>query len=129
MASTPVLRNGNAPSRPTTANNSQLSIAEQGARFLSTPAPIPARRLVLPTRYMELEPPRPLSAINDDPVFNTRAAATIIGVSYEQMKKWRQRGQGPRYYQYGEDGPVRYPLSALKAFKADHLVEIKKEGR
>jgi len=64
---------------------------------------------------MELEPPRPLSAINDDPVFNTRAAATIIGVSYEQMKKWRQRGQGPRYYQYGEDGPVRYPPECIES--------------
>ena len=71
-----------------------------------------------PQRLMTLEPPRPLSAINDDPVFETREAAEILGVSYERMKKWRQRGQGPYYIQYeGPGGSVHYALSALKAYR------------
>ena len=66
----------------------------------------------------------PLSAINDDPVFAVGAAATILGVSVSAMKKWRQRNQGPDYYQYGEKGPVRYALNTLLAFKRAHLVVI-----
>jgi hypothetical protein len=74
---------------------------------------------------MHLEPPQPLSAINDDPVFAEDAAGTIIGVSAECMKKWRQRGQGPDYVQYGVGGPVRYALSALMAYRAAHTVRVK----
>jgi hypothetical protein len=68
--------------------------------------------------------PEPLSAINDNPVFDCRAAAKILGVGDEAMKKWRQRNQGPDYYQYGEKGPVRYALNTLLAFKESHLVII-----
>ena len=82
----------------------------------------PARRLLLPTRYMQLEPLKPLSAYIDDPIFSTRSAAMILGVDMEVMKKWRQRSQGPDYYQYGVDGAVRYALSALLAFKKSCLV-------
>jgi hypothetical protein len=71
---------------------------------------------------MLLEPPLPLSAIIDDPVFAVGAAATILGVSVAAMKKWRQRNQGPDYYQYGEKGPVRYALNTLLTFKAAYLV-------
>lgn len=81
-----------------------------------------ARRVLLQTRYMHLEPPQPLSAVNDDPVFAVGAAATILGVTVEAMKKWRQRHKGPNYYQYGGDGSVRYALSDLLAFKKAHLV-------
>jgi hypothetical protein len=71
---------------------------------------------------MKLEPSLPPSAINDDPVFNTAAAATILGVTSEAMKKWRQRCQGPDYIQYGDYGPVRYALSSLIAFKKSNTV-------
>jgi hypothetical protein len=41
------------------------------------------------------------------------------------LKKWRQRNQGPDYVQYGPDGPVRYELDALMAFRARHRVRAK----
>jgi hypothetical protein len=129
MASTSNLRNGNAPSRPTltSTNTPQPSLAERGALFLANAAqnglqPQPARRLVIPTRYMELEPPQPLSAINDDPVFDTHAAAVLLGVTYECLRKWRQRNQGPDYIQYGDKGPIRYAVSALIACRTAHTV-------
>ncbi|WP_162601848.1 hypothetical protein [Occallatibacter savannae] len=76
----------------------------------------------IPTRYRILEPSRPLSLINDDPVFDDYDAADFLGVSRGQMKKWRQRDRGPVYFQYEEDGPVRYPLSGLKKFQMEGLV-------
>ena len=76
----------------------------------------------IPTRYRVLEPPRPLSLVNDDPVFDDYDAAILLGVTRGQMKKWRQRGRGPTYYQYEGGGPVRYPLSGLRRFQAESLV-------
>jgi hypothetical protein len=84
-------------------------------------------RLVLPTRYTELEPPKPLSAFDDDPLFNPKAAGQILAVSTECLKKWRSRKRGPSYIQYGEDGPVRYVLSALMRFRAQHTVELERK--
>jgi hypothetical protein len=66
----------------------------------------------------------PLSAIDDDPVFAEGAAGKIVGVSAESLKKWRQRGKGPDFIQYGVGGPVRYALSALMKFRATHTVRI-----
>jgi hypothetical protein len=133
MASTPYLRSGIAPPRPTTntstptQHNAVVATTRPvtplgGANPAAFPATSAPRRLILPTRYMDLEPPRPLSAINDDPVFNARAAASILGVSVECLTKWRQRGQGPDYIQYGEWGPVRYALSALMKYRAEHTI-------
>ena len=130
MASASYPRNGNAPSpRPVNPPSTQ----PQGATlFIHSQSEQPAqpsvlgmaRRVYLPSRYMHLEPALPLSAINDNPVFGVGAAATILGVSVSAMKKWLQRNQGPDYYQYGENGPVRYALNTLLAFKAAHLVTI-----
>ena len=80
-------------------------------------------RLLLPTRYTELEPPVPLSVINDDPIFNTCAAAAILAVTCSKLKGWRQQRQGPDFIQYGEDGPIRYSLSALRRFIAQNTVK------
>ena len=85
------------------------------------------QRLMPPARYTKLEPSRPLSAFIDDPLFNPKAAARILGVSVECLKKWRQRKRGPSYIQYGEDGPVRYALSALKRFQAQHTLHPERE--
>lgn len=76
----------------------------------------------IPSRFRALEPPRPLSLINDDPVFDDYDAAELLGVTRGQMKKWRQRDRGPAYFQYEAGGPVRYPLSALRKFQAESLV-------
>jgi hypothetical protein len=84
---------------------------------ISEPAEIrTAQRTQIPATYLSLEP-KPLSAYNDDGVLNEQGAASVLGVSAEQMKKWRQRKQGPNYIQYGKDGPVRYELKALMAFR------------
>ena len=105
------------PSEPTTQNESS-SQSDEGRR-----EPL---RLVLPTRYTKYEPSKPLSAFDDDPLFNAKAAGQILAVSVECLKKWRQRKRGPSYIQYGEDGPVRYAWSALKRFRAQHTIEPEK---
>ena len=51
------------------------------------------------------------------------AAGRILGRTDECLKKWRQRDQGPDYIQYGQNGVVRYELSALMAFRAEHRVK------
>ena len=45
------------------------------------------QRLMPPARYTKLEPSRPLSAFNDDPLFNPKAAGRILAVSVECLKK------------------------------------------
>jgi hypothetical protein len=83
-------------------------------------------RLQIPMAYLYVEP-RPVWACNDNPVFNERGAAELIGVSAECLKKWRQRNQGPDYIQYGRSGPIRYELSALKGFREAHRVHVGSE--
>lgn len=67
---------------------------------------------------------QPLSAYDDNPVFDEICAARFVGVSADCMKKWRQRKQGPDYIQYGDKGPVRYELNALMEFRDKHRVRI-----
>ena len=73
--------------------------------------------------YLKVEP-QPVWACNDNPVFNERGAAELIGISAELLKKWRQRGQGPDYIQYGRGGPILYELSVLAAFREAHKVHV-----
>ena len=77
--------------------------------------------------YLDVEP-RPVWACNDNPVFNERGAAQLVGISAECLKKWRQRNQGPDYIQYGRNGPIRYELSALRAFRAANTVYVMSES-
>jgi hypothetical protein len=81
-----------------------------------------AKRTELPGTYLKLEQP-PISAFDDNPVFNESGAAQILGLSAEQLKKWRQRNMGPDYIQYGPAGPVRYTLNALMSFRTTHTVK------
>lgn len=92
------------------------------AQSLSSDHP---KRTEIPERFMRLEPRQPIVVINDDPVFDGRAAGSILGVSEELLKKWRQRGQGPDYVQYGQDGCVRYELSALLDYRTRHTVQAR----
>jgi len=41
----------------------------------------------------------PLSAYDDNPVFDEVSAARFVGVSADTLKKWRHRKQGPDYIQ------------------------------
>jgi len=82
------------------------------------------QRTEIPERFMRLEPRQPLVVINDDPVFGASDAGRVLGVSAELLKKWRQRGLGPDYIQYGKNGDVRYELSALMAYRAALTVKV-----
>jgi hypothetical protein len=81
--------------------------------------------------YVNLEPPPPLSAFNDDPLFKTRDAAVILGVTGDCLKKWRQRGAGPTYIQYppdhGNAGAVRYSLGMLRQFLENYTVRTRQK--
>jgi len=136
MASSPNLRNGNAP-LPSIPNSPSPnpSIAAQGARLVAElaakrQAAAVARplRSTLP-RHLYVEPVNLEKYLNDDPLVGTRGAAIILGLSLDLLKKWRQRNQGPEYYQYEQDGAVSYSVRALQAFKAAHLVKPNRKGR
>lgn len=132
MASNPNLRSGDAPTRPTTtpSTTSNFSLAEQGARWMAqrtssgTPAQSPGRT-VLP-RHLYVEPADLEKYYNDDPLVGGRGAAILLGVSYDLIRKWRQREKGPDYYQYEPGGPVLYSVRALNVFKAAHLITPRK---
>lgn len=83
----------------------------------------PPHRMQIPDVYLSIEH-RPVSAYDDNPVFNEDGAGMLLGVSAECMKKWRQRNHGPDYLQYGRGGPVRYERNALMAFREVHRVKV-----
>ena len=121
MASTPIPRNGNAPFRSTpTQPAAQKTIPAQSHSAESKTGE--AKRLLLPKRFVYLEPSQPETFVNPDPVFDTRSAAGILRIGEDCLKKKRQRGEGPDYIQYGDNGPVRYALSALMAYREAHTV-------
>jgi hypothetical protein len=88
----------------------------------------PVKRTELPGTYLKLEQP-PISAFNDNPVLNEIGAAQFLGLSTEQLKKWRQRNLGPDYIQYGPGGPVRYAIKALVDFRDAHTVKPAKKKK
>jgi len=137
MSSTPYLRNAIPSSRPTsTSSNPNLSILEQRSRFLAERAAnrhqVPANalpgRTLLP-RHLYVQPADLEKYLADDPLVGTRGAAIILGVSIDLMKKWRQRSQGPEYYQFEDGGPILYSINALNRYKAAHLVIPRRKGR
>ena len=113
-----------APSRPAPI----VSATDKLEPFAnSQAAPVgPAQRRELPASYLALEP-KPISAYDDNPVFNELGAAQLVGVTADCLKKWRQRKQGPDYIQYGPYGPVRYELNALVEFRDQY--RVKTEGK
>lgn len=137
MASTPLQRNGATPNHSTItpSSNPKPSPAELGARWMAQRAaegePIhPDNRIqIMLPRELYVEPFDLERFINDDPMFGSRGAAVILGISLALLRKWRERGLGPQYYQFGERGPILYSLSALNAYKAAHLVIPTKKGR
>jgi len=90
---------------------------------LSTSEPLPSEITEIPLRLVRLEPREPLCVINDDPLFEVADAAEILGISQDLLAKWRQRHRGPAYIQYGPGGPVRYELSVLRWYRAEHRVQ------
>lgn len=130
MASTPPLRPGTTPIRPQNTTPTQTTTPHSQPQASSTQPARPAaqkasQRQLLPLSFLKLEDGQvTLTAINDDPVLEPRGAAIFLGVTVECLKKWRYRGQGPNYIQYGENGPVRYRLRSLIAYRAAMTVRI-----
>jgi hypothetical protein len=127
------------PRRRVTPPSSQASprttVQPLASRVISRPKPAAqakehpplvlenGRQIQIPITYLTMES-KPLSAFDDNPVLGVNGAAEVVGVSAECMRKWRQRDQGPDYIQYGLDGPVRYELSTLMAFRLAHRVKV-----
>src|ERR1035437_9848010 len=112
--------------QPPASSTSPSSSPVARAKVFPPPVFPDGHRLQIPMAYLDVEP-RPVWACNDNPVFNERGAAELIGISAECLKKWRQRNQGPDYIQYGRSGPIRYELSALRAFREAHRVHVGSE--
>jgi len=94
----------------------------------SRSAPVgPAQRRQVPETLLRLEP-RPLSAYDDNPVFDEITAAGFLGLTAHCLKKWRQRRQGPDYIQYGANGPVRYEFNALREFRNRYTVKLNRRN-
>lgn len=73
-----------------------------------------------------IAPPEKPIAIAELPVdrgITTRQAAAILGCKEDTMKKWRLRGQGPKFMKY-LDGSVRYRLSTILKFMDDCTVQF-----
>lgn len=64
----------------------------------------------------------PLPEIPKDRMLTTKQAATILGMSADSLKKWRQRGKGPQFSRY-PDGAIRYRLTVIMKFLEDCAVE------
>ena len=121
MASTPIPRNGSAPFRSTpTQPAAQKTVPPQPHSPEAKTGE--SQRLLLPKRFMYLEPSQPGTFVNPDPIVDTRCAAEILRIGEDCLKKKRQRGEGPEYIQYGENGPVRYAVCALMAYRQAHTV-------
>jgi DNA-binding transcriptional regulator YiaG len=69
-----------------------------------------------------VEEPLPLPEIPMDRMLTTKQAAMILGVSFETLKKWRQRRKRPQFLRY-PDGAIRYRLSVIMRFLANCTVE------
>jgi len=108
------------PQLPSSIPSSQPSIDPTASLPNGATAP---RCTLVPAIYFTVERP-PISTYDDNPVFDERGAAAYLGLRPETLKKWRQRNQGPDYIQFGPAGHVRYELDILKAFRADHRVNV-----
>jgi hypothetical protein len=108
--------------RVVSANGSTSAQPQQSSQPNSDPTPPSPKVTHIPERLRSLEPEDPQLIAIQDPVFNTRDAATILGVTPDRLEKWRQRGMGPDYLQYEDHGYVRYELSAMNEFKARHRI-------
>jgi predicted DNA-binding transcriptional regulator AlpA len=58
----------------------------------------------------------------NDPAVSTADAAAVLGLSRKTLTNWRWQGKGPRFQKTpGHRGSVRYPLSELRAWRAENL--------
>ncbi len=122
----------NPSNHPANTNPQPIPRADSGVnppQASSSSAAGPAKRRFIPLYLARLEPMRPSTIIDQDPVFESGSAAKFLGVSVDCLKKWRQRGHGPDYFQYEQNGAVRYLLTDLVAFREAHRVDVQDKPR
>lgn len=103
--------------------NSTPSVEQKPASPVSRTSSTSLKYTTATLHLVRLEGSDRRSVYNDVPVFDVWDAARILGVSQDLLEKWRQRGQGPAYYQYeGPRGPVRHLAHELRAYQEAHLV-------
>lgn len=70
-------------------------------------------------------PPSGPVAIEPTPVdrlLTTKQVSVILGIAVETLKKWRQRGKGPKFVRL-EGLTVRYLLSEILKYVSDQSVQ------
>jgi hypothetical protein len=65
---------------------------------------------------------KPLDGTNEDRSVCTQDAALFLGLSPKTLEAWRLQERGPQYCRYGVNGAIRYLLSDLREFQAQHAV-------
>ena len=78
------------------------------------------------TAPLPLQPPdRKVTSAEDlanhNPALTTRVAASLLGMSISNLKKMRQRKQGPDYFRT-ETGSIRYMLSAVLRYRLNRTI-------
>jgi hypothetical protein len=64
-----------------------------------------------------------MDGANEDRSLCTQDAARFLHFSPKTLEAWRLQRRGPRYYRYGPHGAIRYRLSDLREFQAQHAVQ------
>lgn len=66
--------------------------------------------------------PAQSAPFRQDTAVSTADAAAVLGLSRKTLTNWRWQGKGPRFQKTpGRRGAVRYPLSELRAWRAENL--------
>lgn len=74
------------------------------------------------TLHPPAAPPVAVTPVPIDPMLDSFQVADMLGISFDLVKKWRQRNTGPEFVRY-PDGAIRYRLSALLKFIEDNTVK------
>ena len=133
MPTLPVVPNA---ARPHPQTRTAASAQPQPSSAAPSPQPTPVGKPVpsaglsadlrkqIPKFLLEYES-IPEEVLDENPLLNERSAAVLLGVSPELLKKLRQRNWGPKYIQYGENGPVRYEFATLMEFRTRHRIQTR----
>jgi hypothetical protein len=98
------------------------ALNHQKQRKIATGRSTPPQNAALRRTAAPPEETLHLAEIPTDRMLTTKQAATILGMAAETLKKWRQRGTGPKYLRF-PDGTIRYRLSVIMKFLEECIVE------
>jgi hypothetical protein len=74
------------------------------------------------------EADKDLPFIDATAFYDTRGAASVLGLSEGQLRQWRHRSVGPKYQQCAEGGRCQYLGAWLIAFRKSIIVEPSMQG-